>query len=405
MQIHYNRPTASLAATMETANLPSPRIIILSVPHGASHQRASNALRSALLEIQPGASVEVVNALDHCRRWFRAYYNSYEIPLKYWPGLWARIERFQDQQAATSPAWLNRMGARPLLQFLNARKPDVVVSTEVGLCEMAAMFKREDHATFRLAGLELMDFHPAWIQPEVDLYLATHQDLADELMAAGATAEKVAVTGQPIDLAFLNLPDRAAARQRLQLASDEALILLLFGGAGIANPNRVLTELAKLKLFFRAVFITGRNQRLAEEIRERSRGWANWQVLGWVDNMQEWMTAADILIGKPGGSTLMEASACGLPMLAFDPHPGNEERTCAWIEKWGIGRWIRNSDDLGPTIEHLLQNPKELDLMRQRALAFARPDAARNAAKAVLKLALIESAASLQAGRAREEAR
>jgi len=28
------------------------------------------------------------------------------------------------------------------------------------------------------------------------------------------------------------------------------------------------------------------------------------------------------LLGKPGGAALMEACACGLPLLAFDPLPG-----------------------------------------------------------------------------------
>jgi len=118
------------------------KILILTVPHGASHQRASNALRAALLETQPDLKVEVVDALDHCTRWFRAYYNSYEIPLKYWPGLWRWIENMQDRKGATSPGWLNRRGARPLFKFIEEFDPDLVVATEVGICEFAALHKR-----------------------------------------------------------------------------------------------------------------------------------------------------------------------------------------------------------------------------------------------------------------------
>ena len=82
---------------MDNAKPAGPKILILTVPHGASHQRASNALKTALLETQPEIRVEVVDALEHCTRWFRAYYNSYEIPLKYWPSLWQWIESLQDQ--------------------------------------------------------------------------------------------------------------------------------------------------------------------------------------------------------------------------------------------------------------------------------------------------------------------
>jgi len=63
------------------------KILILTVHHGSAHVRISNALRNALLGIEPSFSVEVVDALAHCTRWFRAYYNSFEIPFRYWPAL------------------------------------------------------------------------------------------------------------------------------------------------------------------------------------------------------------------------------------------------------------------------------------------------------------------------------
>ena len=372
---------------METSNPASPRILILTVPHGASHERASNALRTALLEIQPGLTVEVVNALDHCAKWFRAYYNSYEIPLKYWPSLWGWIESFQDRQGSTSPDWLNRRGAQPLFRFIQTFAPDVVVATEVGMCELVALHKRESGARFRLAGLELMDFHPAWVQPEVDLFLATHEDLAAELVAAGAPVARVLTCGQPIDPAFASPPDQLSARTRLGIEPQAPFILALFGGAGIAKPHRLLKQIKKLEKPYQVVFITGRNRRMETEIQKHVRGLANCRVLGWVDNMHDWMSAADILVSKPGGSTLTEAFACGLPMLAFDPHPGNEERTCAWIEKWGVGHWVKNAEDLAPTLERLLDYPEELAGLRERALLLARPRAAYDAAQAILKLA------------------
>ena len=372
---------------METSNPASPRILILTVPHGASHERASNALRTALLEIQPGLTVEVVNALDHCAKWFRAYYNSYEIPLKYWPSLWGWIESFQDRQGSTSPDWLNRRGAQPLFRFIQTFAPDVVVATEVGMCELVALHKRESGARFRLAGLELMDFHPAWVQPEVDLFLATHEDLAAELVAAGAPVARVLTCGQPIDPAFASPPDQLSARTRLGIEPQTPFILALFGGAGIAKPHRLLKQIKKLEKPYQVVFITGRNRRMETEIQKHVRGLANCRVLGWVDNMHDWMSAADILVSKPGGSTLTEAFACGLPMLAFDPHPGNEERTCAWIEKWGVGHWVKNAEDLAPTLERLLDYPEELAGLRERALLLARPRAAYDAAQAILKLA------------------
>ncbi|PYV11642.1 MAG: hypothetical protein DMG23_03705 [Acidobacteria bacterium] len=88
------------------------RILILTVPHGASHDRAAGALKKALAEAQPDLTVRVENALDRCARWFRFYYDSYKIPLKYWPGLWEWVEGLQHRSNSTGPAWLYRQGGK-----------------------------------------------------------------------------------------------------------------------------------------------------------------------------------------------------------------------------------------------------------------------------------------------------
>jgi processive 1,2-diacylglycerol beta-glucosyltransferase len=244
----------------------------------------------------------------------------------------------------------------------------------------------ESKAHFKLAGLELMDFNQAWIQPEVDLYLCTHEDLATELAAAGAPSAKIVTCGQPIDLSFSRLPDRNAARTRLGLESADPVLLVLFGGAGFGSPRRILQEIKRVQRPVRTVVISGRNPRLEEQARRLCRQIPGCRVLGWVDNMQEWMAAADFMVSKPGGATLAEGFACGIPMLAVDPLPGNEQRTCQWIEKWGAGLWVRTPEDLAPTIERLLQNPAEARLLQEKARALARPRAAYEAASAILRL-------------------
>jgi processive 1,2-diacylglycerol beta-glucosyltransferase len=362
------------------------KILILTLPHGAAHQRASKALRTALLETRPGVAVDVVDALSRCAPWFQAYYNSYQIPLRYWPSLWGWIESVQHQSPSTAPGWLYRRGAQPLFRFIDDFNPDVVVATEVGLCELASLHKRASHARFRLAGLELMDFNRAWVQPEVDLYLCTHPDLAAELIAAGAPSSKVVTPGQPIDPIFSRLPERAGVRARLGLASDSPVLLILFGGAGFGNPRLILSELGKLQRRVQVVVITGRNGRMERHARALCKGIPHSKVLDWVDNMHEWMVAADLMVSKPGGATLAEGFACGLPMLAIAPLPGNEQRTCQWIEKWGSGVWIKNPAKLAPILERLLARPEELESLRARARALARPRAACDAAEAILKL-------------------
>jgi len=164
------------------------------------------------------------------------------------------------------------------------------------------------------------------------------------------------------------------------------MLLVLFGGVGFGKPKLIVSELKRIQKSMQIVFITGKNPRMEQEIRQLAEGLERVRVLGWVDNMQEWMVAADLMVSKPGGATLTEGFACGLPMLAFDPLPGNEQRTCAWIEKWGAGRWIRKAEDLAPAIDDLVANEEKLAKLRATAKELARPHAASDAAKSILRL-------------------
>jgi processive 1,2-diacylglycerol beta-glucosyltransferase len=371
------------------------RILILTTSHGASHRRASQALQKALAETAPGAVVRVIDALRYCARWFRAYYDSYEIPLRYWPSLWRRIENYQYQQPSTGPGWLYRQGARPLFRYFRKFDPNVVVATEVGVCELAAMFKREARPPFYLAALELMDFNQAWVQREVDLFSVVHPDLGAELVSAGAPASKVVVTGMPIDPAYAHLPDRSTVQARLQLKSNLPLLLVLFGGTGHGSPDQITTELKRIRAPFQTIFIAGRNKSLEQQLHRICAMRPDWRALGWVNNMHEWMLAGDLLLTKPGGATVMEAAACGLPLLAFNPLPGNEERTCAWLEKWRVGIWLRSPAEISSTIEHLLGNRDKLAQLAERSRSISRPHAAAQLAEIIIAAGLRKGGSEL----------
>jgi processive 1,2-diacylglycerol beta-glucosyltransferase len=364
----------------------------LTIPHGAAHQRVAAALRQALLDVEPGLTVEIVNALEHCARWFRAYYDSYEIPLKYWPSLWGWIEGKQHAHTSTGPGWLYRRGGRGLFRFLEQFAPDIVIATEVGTCELAALHKRERGVKYFLVGATAgVDIDRPWAQPEVGLYPVMPGDLAAQLACFGVPPEKILPCGVPIDPAFGSLPDRQAARERLAIDSAGPLILALFGGAGHGRPAKIIQQLGEVSLPFQVALITGRNRRLEKDVSAMCRNAPRFRVLGWVNNMHEWLAAADLLISKPGGMTVAEAINSGVPLLAFDPLPGAEHRTCELIEKWKTGIWIRKAEELGPLVERLLRQPDELRALEKNCRALARPHAAREAAQAILERWQLES--------------
>jgi processive 1,2-diacylglycerol beta-glucosyltransferase len=368
-------------------NAPRPRVLILTLHHGATHIRVSRALQTALLTLRPDLNVEVVDALAYCAPWFRAYYNSYEIPLKYWPGLWDYIESHQYEGESSGPWWLYRRGARPLRRYIETFAPDVLVATEVGLGEMAVIHKREYGARYALVGAQTFAFERPWAQPEVDMFIAHPGEAAAQLRGMGVPAEKILECGVLVDPAFIPSTNRPALRARLNLQNDLPAFLVNFGGSGKGRPREVVAELRQVQHPFQVVFIARRNEALRQELLQLTADMRHARVLGWVDNMQDWMAAADMLLSRAGGGIVAESMNCGLPLLVFDAPPGNERRFCQMIEEsWHTGYWVKQPGELAARIDQLLAHPEELELLRQNALRQGYPNATRAAAEAVLGL-------------------
>ena len=372
---------------LKSADGQRPRVLILTLHHGSTHVRISRALEKALLHLRPNLIVEVVDALAHCEPWFRAFYNSYEIPLKYWPGLWDYIERHQHEGETSGPWWLYRCGARPLFRYIEAFAPDVVAATEVGLGEIAVIHKRDAGARYFLVGMQTFAYERPWAQPEVDLFVSYPGEVAAQIRSLGVPPERVLECGVPVDPAFGLCPNRSALRARLGLRHDLPVLLVNFGGSGKGKPREVVSELQKVQQPFQVVFISRRDENLRKELLRLSAGMAHARVLSWVDNMHEWMAAADLLVSRAGGGIVAESLNCGLPILVFDAPPGNERRICQLVEEcWHTGYWVKRPGELATRIDHLLRQTEELEQLRSNALRHAYPGAARIAAEAILHL-------------------
>lgn len=371
----------------QSTNGQRPRVLILTLQHGATHVRLSRALEKALRQLRPHLHIEVVDALAHCWAWFRAYYNSYEIPLKYWPSLWDYIESHQFEGETTGPWWLYRLGASPLFRFINAFAPDVVAATEVGLGEMAIIHKRDTGARYSLVAIETFAFERPWANPEVDLYVSYPGEVAAQVRSLGVPAEKILACGVPVDPKFGPSPDRSALRERLMLPDAIPVLLINFGGSGKRKPREVVSELRKVQQPFQAVFIARRDAALRKELERLTQGMPHARILSWVDNMHDWMAASDLLISRAGGGILAESLNCGLPILVFDAPPGNERRFCRLIEEaWHTGYWVQQPGQLAARLGQLLDNLGDLEQLRASARQHAYPDAARAAAEAILRL-------------------
>jgi processive 1,2-diacylglycerol beta-glucosyltransferase len=108
--------------------------------------------------------------------------------------------------------------------------------------------------------------------------------------------------------------------------------------------------------------------------------------LRFVDNVYDYMHAADVFVTKPGGLSTAEALVAQIPIVLCKPLPGQEERNARMLVEAGAALRTRRVADLPDALDAVL-----LDADRRAGLIAAgrrlrRPDAAGEAASMIARL-------------------
>ncbi|MCA1626997.1 MAG: glycosyltransferase, partial [Acidobacteria bacterium] len=182
-----------------------------------------------------------------------------------------------------------------------------------------------------------------------------------------------------------------AMREKHGLAPDRTTILLSAGGFGVGPVEHMVEALAALEHPAQVIALCGRNEELKSRLegiaaRVASASSTVIKPIGYTTEMDEYMTAADLLLGKPGGLTTSEALAKELVFVIVNPIPGQEERNSDHLLEEGVAIRCNNLPALAFKIDRLLSDPPRLAAMRERARQLARPHAARGIVNKLLAL-------------------
>jgi len=371
--------------------LPPIRTLVLSVDIGAGHRMAAEALCQALAAERPGSTHQVVEALDYLgplagKLARELYFGLLEDA----PGLWGAI--YKEHGLFSAFRSLGELAddhrAEALRPVVREHRPDLVLAMHPIPCGLAAALARGHGVDCPVVAVVTdFDAHPAWIARGVDLYLTPADEIAAGLTARGLQGGAVAATGLPIRLGFEAIRQDSGARARLGLARDRFTILLLGGGLGLGPIGECAEALTSLEGPLQLVLIAGRNRELEAQARAlAARSAVPLEVRGLVENPWEYLAAADLVVGKPGGATCAEVLAAGLPLIALAPIPGQEQANCDFLVRHGAARAAATAQVARTAVLGLLLSPALRESMRQAALRLGRPQAARAAARRVLAL-------------------
>ncbi|HOQ99630.1 MAG TPA: UDP-N-acetylglucosamine--N-acetylmuramyl-(pentapeptide) pyrophosphoryl-undecaprenol N-acetylglucosamine transferase [Anaerolineae bacterium] len=204
---------------------------------------------------------------------------------------------------------------------------------------------------------------------------------------------KTVVTGYPVRRAFCE-GDRTTARQRLGIAPEERLLVIMGGSSGARNINNaVLGCLPELLQMASVWHITGNLD--CERVRQAAEAAlpesplhgtcadGRYRIYSYVEGeMADLLRAADLVVARAGAATLGEFPAVGVPSVVVPGSfaGGHQTPNATYLRDHGASVMVADDDlaeQLLPTVRELLQDPQRLASMAAAARRLANPQASR----------------------------
>jgi processive 1,2-diacylglycerol beta-glucosyltransferase len=372
------------------------KVLILSASAGAGHVRAAEAIERAFLKMDAGCEVRHVDTLQYTNKIFRHLYSKAYIDMvnkmpEVLGWLYDHLDKpWKNERRRLA---LDKLNTRPFVRMLKEYEPDITVCTHFLPAEIISWLKAKRRISCRQA-IVVTDFdvHAMWLCHHYEHYFVALDETRLHLEKLGIPSDKITVSGIPIDPVFAEEKSKREMRAKHGLKQDVTTILLSAGGFGVGPIEHILNSLINdLRNPAQVIALCGRNQKLKGRIDHLSSklppgSHLSIKAVGYTTEMDEYMSASDILLGKPGGLTTSEALAKGLIFVIVNPIPGQEERNSDHLLEDGVAIRCNNLPVLADKIDRLLADPARMSAMRGHARRMARPRAAEGIVAKLLSL-------------------
>jgi processive 1,2-diacylglycerol beta-glucosyltransferase len=371
------------------------KVLVLSASAGAGHVRAAEAVERAIQEMGAAEEVRHVDTLQYTNKLFRHLYSKAYIEMvNKTPEVLGWFYDYLDKpwKNERRRLALDKLNTRPFVKMLRQYQPEITICTHFLPAEIISWLRAKERISTRQAVVVTdFDVHAMWLCHHYEQYFVALDETRVHMEKLGIPAGKLTVSGIPIDPVFAAEKEKRAMRDKHGLRQDLTTILLSAGGFGVGPVEHIVSSLAELRHPAQVIALCGRNEELKSRIETLahslpSAGRVLIKPIGFTKVMDEFMSASDILLGKPGGLTTSEALAKGLVFVIVNPIPGQEERNSDHLLEMGVAIRCNNLPALAYKIDRLLEDTARFSAMQASARRLARPHAAQEIVSKLLAL-------------------
>ncbi len=368
---------------MTTANhLTQKNVLILTSDSGFGHRSAANSIIKALeYQFHNQVHAYTINPFmnEQAPFIFRKSEVEYDNTVTKNKTMYRFTYKLSNTRSATT--LLEHTSAlmlqKNIIQIINTTQPHVILATNqwFNTPTYTALNKLKYSSPFFTVVTDLSDLHKLWFSSKPDRYFVASENVLREAAACDVDPSKVVVSGIPVDPAFkLNTLSKKELRQSLNIEPELPLILFV-GSKRVKNIEKCLEVLSAMPGKFQAVAIAGGDDDLYFRLTHKMWNFPL-HIYNYVNNIPEWILAADMIATKAGGLILSESMAAGQPMVLIDYLPGQEEGNVKYVQDEHAGVLANHEDLFRETVHHWLHNEQIMESFAKNSLRCGHADSA-----------------------------
>lgn len=363
------------------------RVLIASASAGNGHVKAAEAVELAIRAANSNAEICNVDVLQYSSTLLRRSYskgyidmvNNMPEALGWMYDALDKPWKYERRRMA-----FHRLNTKPLSRRIRKFNPDLVVSTHFLPSELVSRKLCRGKLTCASAIVVTdLDAHAMWLCRHYDRFFVALDETKQHLAQLGIVPDNITVSGIPINPVFAVEKPKQEMRRQFGLDPHKTTILLSTGGLGVGPIEKVTESLLQLRQPAQILALCGKNEALKTRMTELAAQAAQTLKIvpvGYTNKVDEYMSASDLVLGKPGGLTTSEALAKGLAFVIVNPIPGQEERNSDHLLEENIAIRCNNLPVLAFKLDRLLSQPERIQVMQANARRLGRPRAAEEIA-------------------------
>lgn len=272
-----------------------------------------------------------------------------------------------------SPVYhVNHLMTPIMKAYLSAHAYDIIIMTHLYPAEILTNMKNRDMKIPKTVFVST-DYVciPFTEETACDAYVIPAQDLASDYVGRGIPEDKLHPFGIPTNSAFSTSLSKEEARRRLRLDPHRKYILTAggsMGGGSIRETMEALMAGVSQCQDVSLIVVCGNNKELYHTLTDQRP--KNTVIVGYTEQMADYMRASDLFVTKPGGLSSTEAAVCGIPILHTAAIPGCESYNAEYFRTHGMSQVCHDPQQLMALAMGLLSDPAQCQAMvaRQHAM-------------------------------------